>query len=87
MTRKMIVEYPESIPALLNKSLEAFEQEARLAMAVKLYELGRLSSGQAANLAGLNRVEFLLGCSKMGVPSVDWDESELVAEFHSPDPS
>lgn len=85
MTSTMIVEYSDAIPAVLNQSREAFEQEARLAMAVKLYELGRLSSGQAAKLAGVTRVGFLLGCGKLGVPAVQWDESELTAEFQAPE--
>jgi predicted HTH domain antitoxin len=37
-----------------------FEREAKMAMAVKLFELGKLSSGMAANLVGMQRVEFLL---------------------------
>ncbi|MFH0728041.1 MAG: UPF0175 family protein [Pseudomonadota bacterium] len=60
------IEYPESIPAVLNISPEIFEQEAKVAMAVKLYELGRLSSGQAARLAGVTRVSFLLDCHRFG---------------------
>jgi predicted HTH domain antitoxin len=32
----------------------------RTLVAVKLYELGLLSSGRAAELAGMTRVEFLL---------------------------
>lgn len=85
MTNTMIVEYSDAIPAVLNQSREAFEQEARLAMAAKLYELGRLSSGQAAKLAGFSRVEFLLGCGRLGVPTVAWDDNEITAEFLLPD--
>ena len=33
--------------------------EIRMLAAVKLYELGRVSSGRAAELAGLSRIEFL----------------------------
>ena len=47
------IEYPESIPAALNLTPESFEEEARTALAIKLFELGRLSSGQAAALAGM----------------------------------
>jgi len=64
-------------------SKEAFSEEARRATAVKLYELGRLSSGQAAQLAGVGRVEFLLTCLRMGVPSVEWNDDEIMAEFQS----
>ena len=50
-------------------------------MAAKLFELGKATSGQAAELAGISRVRFLLECSRMGVPSVYWDQDEINAEF------
>jgi predicted HTH domain antitoxin len=75
------IEYPESIPAALNLTPESFEEEARTALAIKLFELGRLSSGQAASLAGMPRVTFLLNCHRFGAPSVAWDREEIEAEF------
>jgi len=35
--------------------------------AVKLYEMGRLSSGRAAELAGMSRVEFLMNLGRYKV--------------------
>lgn len=34
------IPYPAFLPALANQSKEEFEQEARLALAYKLYEMG-----------------------------------------------
>jgi predicted HTH domain antitoxin len=48
---------------------------------MKLFDLGRLTSGQAAEMAGLSRVEFLLTCRKYGSSSVQWDQEDLDAEF------
>ena len=78
------IPYPESLPVLANQSKEEFEQDARLALAYKLYEMGRLTSGQAAHLGGVSRAQFLLESSRFGVASVIWDAEEIVAEFVDP---
>ena len=57
------------------------ERELRLAAAVKLYELGRLSSGKAAQLSGMDRVEFLLSLHRIGVAVLDLDPREIEDEI------
>ncbi len=79
--KTLCIEYPESIPATLNMSPDSFEEEARIALAVKLFEMGRVTSGQAAALAGISRVAFIISCERYGTPSVTWDNEELEAEF------
>lgn len=79
--KAMHIEYPEAWPAAAGSSVERFEDEARMALAMKLFEMGRLTSGQAAQLAGVSRVAFLLSCPQWNVPAVAWDASEISAEF------
>jgi predicted HTH domain antitoxin len=63
-TRQIILDIPEKV-FLAEKTDEAsFACEVRTLAAVKLYELGRLSSGRAAELAGMTRVEFLLSLGR-----------------------
>ena len=79
--KSLSIKYPESVLATLNLSTDDFEKEAKLALAIKLFEWGRLTSGQAAQLAEVSRFSFLVSCGRYGAPSVQWDDEELKAEF------
>ena len=59
-TRKLMIEVPESVLVAEGTDEVAFADELKLLAAIKLNELGRLSPGRAADLAGMTRVEFLL---------------------------
>jgi predicted HTH domain antitoxin len=77
---KLVIDYPPSLLDMLQQSRKQFEQEARMAMAVKLFEMKRLSSGMAAKLVGMDRVPFLLSLSSYAVPMIDLDEDELQSD-------
>ncbi|MCX7049944.1 MAG: UPF0175 family protein [Candidatus Sumerlaeota bacterium] len=81
MSHVLSIEYPETLPDALNETAEQFEQEARMAMAVKLFENKRLSSGMAAELAGMDRVAFLLQLHRFGVPMINYDPEELKSDI------
>ena len=59
---------------------EQLAAELRLAAAVKLYELGRISSGAAAKLAGIPRTMFLTKLADYGVDTFRLTEEELGQE-------
>ena len=66
-TRQVVVNVPEKILLAEKTDEAAFGRELSTLAAVKLYELGRLSSGRAAELAGMSRVEFLMNLSRYRV--------------------
>ena len=78
---EMVIEYPKRLPDALQQTRAEFEQDARMAMAAKLFEMGRLSSGTAARLAGVDRVTFLLNLHRYGVAMIDLTAEELLTDL------
>ncbi len=73
----IVVEVPQNLPDSIHCTPQEFTREAKMAMAAKLYEMRRLSSGMAAALAGVGRVEFLLELHRYGVEMIDLDQDDL----------
>lgn len=74
---------PDDAMAALNLSPVKAAEEFRFAAAAKLYELGRLSSGAAASLAGVPRTVFLNRLSEYGVSAFQAEEEELKRDLTS----
>nr|NQU92219.1 UPF0175 family protein [Bacteroidota bacterium] len=81
MFNQININYPENLPDALQVTSAQFETYAKMAMAVKLFEMKKLSSGMAAQLAGVDRVYFLLDLHKYGVNMIDLDDQELESDL------
>ena len=68
---------PNEIVLALNLQPDLLISEIKLAAAIKLFELGRISSGAAALLAGIPKVSFLHKLGDYGVNTFDITEDEL----------
>ena len=73
-------ELPDDAVLSMHVQPSEIERELRMAAAVKLYEMGRFSSGAAARIAGVPRVVFLAKLADYGVDTFRMSEEELLAD-------
>ena len=59
---------------------EVDPEEARLALSMRLFEMSRLSLGQAARLAGYSKRAFMELLGKHGIPVFDYPPEDLQEE-------
>jgi predicted HTH domain antitoxin len=60
----LIMELPEEVFSTLRRSPDEFVREMRLAAAVHWYERSKISQEKAAQIAGLDRTDFLLALNR-----------------------
>lgn len=74
------VEVPENFGDL-GFTQEELEREVPLLLVLKCYREGAISSGKAARLLSMTRVEFLDLLGREGIPIFNLTKDELAAEF------
>ncbi len=80
MTQVML-ELPDSVYAATHSDPAHLKEELRLAAAAAWYEAGRVSQEMAAEIAGLDRTDFLLALARLGRPSFAVDFNDLDKEL------
>jgi len=80
MTVTISLQIPEETLISLKEQPASFAHELQMLAAVKLYELGKLSSGRAAQLAGVTRVEFLMALGDYQVSPFTLDAETLAQD-------
>ncbi len=59
MEQLITINYPESLAFSLKMDNQEFKNEMKTISLIKLYELGKISSGLAAKLLNISRIDFL----------------------------
>jgi len=71
---------PDETLAALKLSPEAAAREIVLLAAIKLFDVGRLSAGAAALLAGLPQPVFMTRLADYGVPVFNLTDAEMARD-------
>ncbi|SEH06420.1 UPF0175 family protein [Candidatus Venteria ishoeyi] len=75
------VKYPSGFENAVHLTKIELEQQVLLMAALKMFELGKLSSGKAAELAGMSRVDFLETCGRYQVSIFNYPDEEMETEL------
>lgn len=76
----LTIQIPSGIRQTLNRTPEELERDVRLYAALMLFQLGKLSAGAAAEMAGIPRVLFFDLCGDYGIPISQITSEELRQE-------
>jgi predicted HTH domain antitoxin len=79
--KTLTIEYPEELLWALQQEPDEFAADARVLLAVKLYETGKLSTGLAAKVAGMPRVVFFHILGEYGLSPFGETPEELEADL------
>jgi predicted HTH domain antitoxin len=74
------IEIEDSLAALLHQTNQPVQQAGREMIVLELYRRGTISSGKAAELLGMERIDFIKHASRLGIPYIDMTEDEWAAE-------
>ena len=77
----LTLDLPEEVFSALRRSPEEFGRELRLAAAIHWYQRGQISQEKAAQIAGLDRTDFLLALAREGVGAFVVDFEDLEREL------
>jgi predicted HTH domain antitoxin len=75
------IEIPDELAATLRRTPEELQYDLRLRALAGLVERGLLSTGRAADLAGVSRREFLDWCGRWHIRVHRWDAAEVDVEL------
>ncbi|NQV19075.1 MAG: UPF0175 family protein [Armatimonadetes bacterium] len=79
--RNISFSVPEEIIFTLNENLNEFTNNIRLFSALQFYKMHKLSLGKAAELANLDKENFISQLGKYKIPLIDYNADELKKEL------
>jgi predicted HTH domain antitoxin len=75
--------YPDGLETAIQLTPAELDAQIRLMAALKMFELGKLATGKAAELAGLSKGAFLEACGRYQVSLFNYPADEVAAEIEA----
>jgi predicted HTH domain antitoxin len=80
---ELTLQYPDDLLVASGKPRSEVERELKFQLAIRLFEVGWLSLGKAAELAGWNRVQFADELGRLKIPLLNLDDEEVQTELRA----
>jgi len=74
------IEIEEPLAGILHRTNQPVQVAGREMIVLELYRRGTISSGKAAEIRGMPRIDFIKHASRLGIPYIDMTEDEWAAE-------
>jgi predicted HTH domain antitoxin len=81
LQKKSVDSMPDSFDYGIKLTGFELDYHLRLMAALKMFELGKISSGRAAQLAGMSRVDFLDTCGRYRISPFNYSDSDAEQEI------
>ncbi len=81
--KELVLTYPDDLAQAVRLTSDELSAHLSLMVALKMFELGKLSSGNAAEVAGLSRGEFFEACGRYRVSIFNYPDEEIEAELRA----
>ncbi len=75
------IPYDDSFLLRSGKNPDELEREFRFLLAVKLFETGRVTLGQGAEMAGMAKLRFMAALGDLHVPVINLDPDQIADEL------
>jgi predicted HTH domain antitoxin len=73
--------YPDDLLITSGKSPQELESELLFLLAVKLFELRKLSLGKAANFCQMNKLQFMYELGRLKIPVINLYDDQIADEL------
>lgn len=79
--KELTLSYPDDLASVIDVPQDELPAHLRLMAALKMFELGKLSIGKAAELVGMSKLDFIEVCSLNRISPFNYPDDEVEAEL------